>query len=284
MSRTKKPSTATPQLARKAVADLLLDNARRRHLHEVFSDFVEMAACAISNRFDQVNFAAREARYDAISKRYEPDEKKRFGEALGALTMAIEAVRFDDVLGKIFMECDLGSKFGGQFFTPFELSLLMARMTFDKDTLLRQVEEQGFITIHDPCVGGGSNVIAAAQVLEEFGIGTRQAHFSVIDVDARCVAMAYIQLSLMGVPAVVLHANTLTMEERGPAWYTPAHYLGNWSYRLRARAEARELARQVEEASSDAPVAAAAAAGQSAQFVVPDIAANDDRPAFELTG
>lgn len=55
--------------------------------------------------------------------------------------------------------------------------------------------------------------------------------------------MCYLQLSLWNVPAVVIVGNTLAMEVR-EAFYTPAHYLGFWSARLRRRdveeAEARE--------------------------------------------
>lgn len=39
------------------------------------------------------------------------------------------------------------------------------------------------------------------------------------DIDIRRVWMAYIQLSLYGIPAMVIHGNTLTMEE-WDRWYT----------------------------------------------------------------
>lgn len=49
--------------------------------------------------------------------------------------------------------------------------------------------------------------------------------------------MSYVQLSLMHVPAVIVHGNTLTLEEYSH-WYTPAHIMGGRSQRLsRARAE-----------------------------------------------
>jgi len=43
--------------------------------------------------------------------------------------------------------------------------------------------------------------------------------------------MCYLQLSLWHIPAEVIIGNTLSMEFRQKL-YTPAHYLGNWSYRL----------------------------------------------------
>jgi len=39
--------------------------------------------------------------------------------------------------------------------------------------------------------------------------------------------MAYVQLSLLGIPAVVVHGNALSLDVWG-VWYTPAHVLVGW--------------------------------------------------------
>jgi len=52
--------------------------------------------------------------------------------------------------------------------------------------------------------------------------------------------MAYVQLSLLHVPAVVIHGDTLLLEEYGH-WHTPAHMLGGWRYRLAADAPAEPV-------------------------------------------
>lgn len=44
--------------------------------------------------------------------------------------------------------------------------------------------------------------------------------------------MAYLQLSLLHVPAVIVHGNTLSPEEWSH-WHTPAHILGFWNARLK---------------------------------------------------
>jgi hypothetical protein len=49
--------------------------------------------------------------------------------------------------------------------------------------------------------------------------------------------MAYAQLTLMHIPAVVVHGNTLSLEE-SDHWYTPAHILGGWNWKLRRRFDA----------------------------------------------
>lgn len=52
-----------------------------------------------------------------------------------------------------------------------------------------------------------------------------------MDVDIRAVHMAYTQLALLHVPAVVIHGDTLSLEEYAH-WHTPAHILGGWRFRL----------------------------------------------------
>ena len=50
------------------------------------------------------------------------------------------------------------------------------------------------------------------------------------DVDLKCVYMCYLQLSLLGIPAVVIHGNSLTLEEWS-RWYTPIYVLDGWNWR-----------------------------------------------------
>ena len=48
--------------------------------------------------------------------------------------------------------------------------------------------------------------------------------------------MCYVQLSLWNVPAQVIVGDTLKWELR-EIWYSPAHHLGNWSYKLSKKSE-----------------------------------------------
>lgn len=49
-------------------------------------------------------------------------------------------------------------------------------------------------------------------------------HVTVVDLDQRCAHMAYVQFSLLPIPVVVVHVNSLTVEEYSH-WYTPAHIM-----------------------------------------------------------
>jgi hypothetical protein len=44
--------------------------------------------------------------------------------------------------------------------------------------------------------------------------------------------MTYLQLALYGVPAVVIHGNSITCEEFS-RWYTPVYILGGWVWKQR---------------------------------------------------
>jgi hypothetical protein len=230
-------SRASIRRATKAssLGGLMRQAAQRRHLWEVFSDFCEMAALSIANAVDLAQREPREARYMAIVKRYTPDELALFPQMLAALVDQMETGGPADVLGALFGELELGNADRGQFFTPYEVCRLMAGMNVDGPTLKRQVEEQGFVTVMEPACGAGAMIIAMSEAMREAGVEPqRHMHVTCQDVDSRGVHMCYLQLSLLHIPAAVVLGNTLALECR-EVWYTPAHILGGWSYKLRQR-------------------------------------------------
>lgn len=206
--------------------------AYRHSPHTVFSDCIEMAALAMSNAVDKAQWDAREARYLEIARRYNQAEINEVPKFLGELTLAFED-RAGDHLGTLFHELELHNTYKGQFFTPYDLCRMMAMMTFDEDAH-EIIGRRGFITASEPACGAGAMVIALAETMQAAGINYQQAlHVTAVDVDPRCIHMAYLQFSLMHIPAVIVHGNTLTLEEFGH-WYTPAHIMGLWDVRLRA--------------------------------------------------
>ncbi|MFN9475114.1 N-6 DNA methylase [Acidovorax sp.] len=219
---------------KKRITGLLRDNARRHRLSEVFSDFCEVAALAISNAVDIPQFKDREARYLDIVGRYEREEVERFPAMLAALTAWMECAGMADCLGELFMSLELGDSFKGQFFTPYEVSRLMAGLTLGQDAQ-GQIDAHGYLRVSEPTCGAGGMAIAMADALQSQQINYQQCmHVTAQDIDRTAVHMTYLQLSLLHVPAVVILGNTLSMEVR-ERWYTPAHILGGWGARLRNR-------------------------------------------------
>lgn len=242
--------TASSNWPARTIAQLISELAPRHGSWQVFSDFCEMAALAFSNAIDRAQFETREARYLEAIKRYRPDELARFPEMLALLTESLEA-ETTDVLGRTFHELELHNKWAGQFFTPFPICQMMAKMLLSDEADIRgKIETRGFITAQEPAVGSGAMVIALALALQEMGINyQKHLHVTAIDVDAKCVHMAYAQFALLHIPATVVHGNALTLEEWAH-WHTPAHILGGWRFRLAC--DARPQGGEPEAAGRDA--------------------------------
>jgi len=172
-----------------------------------------------------------------IVGRYKPDEVQKFPQMLAELVLALEHEP-DDVLGRTFHDLELHNKYAGQFFTPYDVCRMMAKMTLsDREDIEARIAERGFVTACEPAVGSGAMVIALAQEMKEVSINYQQnLHVTAVDVDPKCVHMAYLQMSLLHIPAVIVHGNSLSLEEYGH-WYTPAHILGGWGRKLRQKAE-----------------------------------------------
>ena len=198
----------------KELAKILRQVAERHSLWQVFSDFLAMAALSISNSMDKRQFDQREAEYMQIVGRYTKAEANLMAHCLAHVVMGLEEGH-QDFLGSLFMALELGNAWAGQFFTPYEVSLMMAKMQLAGDEPKRIIAERGFITVNDPCTGGGAMLIAAAHALLDEGLNPSQhMHVTAQDIDIKAVHMTYIQLSLLGVPAVVVHGNSLAVEQR----------------------------------------------------------------------
>lgn len=129
-----------------------------------------------------------------------------------------------DILGEIFMELDLGSKWKGQFFTPMTVCKAMADMTIaDTKNLEKIIKEKGHFTVLEPACGGGALIIALAVEIKKEGFNYQECmKVTAVDLDLKAVCMCYIQLSLLGIPAIVVHGNSLT-QETFSTWKTPMY-------------------------------------------------------------
>jgi len=190
-----------------------------------------MAAIAMHNGI--VRDEKLEAEYLQIVGRYSKEEATAFARLLGELVILLDPEPYD-VLGRLYMELELGSTHTGQFFTPPELSELMARLSYG-DALATL--DKPFVTLQEPACGAGGMVLAFVKVMLSHGYNPAErmwAHCQ--DVDRLAALMCYLQLALWNVPAVVVVGNTLALEAR-EVFYTPAHYLGFWDSKLRRREE-----------------------------------------------
>ena len=214
----------------------LLNSISNRHSNwQVFTDFIELSALAISNSVDKLHFDEREKRYLDIIGKYSHDDAMIFPQILGELIRVMqwsaEQKDFPDYLGTLFHEMEFHNKQKGQFFTPKNMADMCAEMTVGGRDFEAVIAEKGYIAMHEPASGSGVMVLALAGALAEKGYDwSTQMYVLAQDLDVRCVHMCYIQLSLYGIPAVVVNGNTLSLEEY-EKWYTPVYMLDGWYWR-----------------------------------------------------
>ena len=210
----------------------LLEKLRLNHnAFTAFSDFCELAAIAISQA---VNFDdEREENYLRVIHKYTHDESEIFPEMLACIVNEMEPAegkipRYYDVLGELFGELELTDSWKGQFFTPQVVSDMMGLMTVGECE--EAVKEKGYVSVLEPCIGGGANVIGVVNAMFQKGYNPcKQLLVKGYDLDARCIHMSYIQLSLMGIPAILQQRNSLTGQTYGDFWVTPMFVFEDWA-------------------------------------------------------
>lgn len=192
-------------------------------MYHVFKDFCEMSAISISNAVDKRYYPEREKRYFQIIKQYKPEDLNIFANILAEVVLALDE-EMDDVLGRVFMEMNLKSKWKGQYFTPVSIGELISVTMVDQ--IIETIDRKGEFTVYDPAVGGGALIIAMAKVLHERGINyQRYMKVTAVDIDIKAIYMCYVQLSLLGIDAVLWRGDSLKQEYDHEPWRTPQHIL-----------------------------------------------------------
>lgn len=213
--------------ARRQFISVFRDTARNLRRWEVFSDFITLAASELD--MARIRTPENIAFSREICAKYSESDISNLHALFGLMVCALEA-KFHDFLGAIFMELELGDDLNGQYFTPYHLQSLMAKLLMpDIDETIRR---EGFMTVSDPASGAAGMIVAYAEYLLESGYNPSEQMFgSCIDIDPIAADMAFIQLSLLGIPAEVVTGNTLTMQ-LNRVRYTPVYYINNFEKRL----------------------------------------------------
>jgi len=228
--------TCLNKVLSRAFGDKMLNNKREfikilenikpsRNTYEVFSDWLIMAAASL---YTWKKDKSVENEYLEIAKHYSKEELKKHAQLLTITVNALEE-KVQDFLGDVFITANLTNAKKAQFFTPYNISQLMAELMIGNNKLpINEV-----CKVCDPCCGSGGLLIAGAMVMKENGFNyQRNALFVGTDIDARCARMTFIQLSLLGAPAIIICGNTLSKEvfwERE----TIGYYIAGMNFRAR---------------------------------------------------
>ena len=198
---------------RKEIVKTIQEMAGRYSAYEIFTDWIRCLALAIeqatSLRRDE-EWRNREQEYTDTIKKYSDEERTKIAKMTAYLIDTLEDGP-DDVLGDVYMKADMGSKAAGQFFTPFHVSVLTAKIGLMEQIEAYKAGEMEKIEINEPACGGGAMILAAAKVLQESGVNYQNAMEVVAqDIDWKGVYMCYVQLSLLGISAICVQGDTLS--------------------------------------------------------------------------
>lgn len=266
----------------------ILNRIQGHDNYTVIRDFFEISAIAVRNNVDHVKERdSYEQRYLTIIEKYRKEDLNVFVEALGVFVGWIDKamkgdIPFRDFAGEIYMESGTSNGQAGQFFTPYHVSKLMAECNFDKDKLKAEIAEDPdrVITIAEPTCGAGGLIVAAIDVLKDAGINYSWNVFvDCGDIDARCVHMTYLTLSLLGVPAVVRRGDAL-MLDYSETWYTPAYIFAWPHFKSRLRGGKYPATPTVQEAPQEPHTAPVVEVPQVVAAPVPLMDANGQYSLF----
>lgn len=233
--------------ARRQFVSVFMDTARNLRRWEVFSDFITLAA----SELDMARIRTQEniARSREICAKYSESDISNLHALFSLMVCALEA-KFHDFLGAIYMELELADDRNGQYFTPYHVQSLLAKLL--RPEVEQTIRREGFVTVSDPASGAAGMIIAYAENLLEAGYNPSEHMFcSCIDIDPIAADMAFIQLSLLGIPAEVVTGNTLSMK-LNRVRYTPVYYLNGFEERLNSQRRIKAMLAFIREMAEEA--------------------------------
>lgn len=205
----------------KALIDAIKKLSETQGLDTVFTTFLELTAVCLRATSDPEHREADQKRYQELIQNMTPETIAAYAHMELLLYSAISENKEEpcDVLGAIYNALNLYNEWKGQFFTPDYICRFMGQIVNPVDEDI--TEENGYVSINEPACGSGAMIIGAVWAMQrkQFDYQNKSL-FVAQDIDIRCVWMTYIQAFMYRIPAVVIHGNTLTLEEWSE-WITP---------------------------------------------------------------
>lgn len=152
------------------------------------------------------------SQHDSILEKLTDQQKKWIDELNIIMGKELDLNPFQDYIGQRYMETELAEgKSKGQHFTPYQVSKMMAELSFlDKETIDQEIQEKGFYCLDDCAIGAGSLMIAILEKMKREGYNIHsQVWISGTDVSEITLLQAYIQLSLIGAAGVLCVGDTI---------------------------------------------------------------------------
>ena len=209
-----------------------------RQLWELWEDAMIMFATMLSNAVDKRYYDKREEMFKNVVSKYSAQEVQVFLKIFAEIVNQLEAEPEQDFLGDLYMQLDLGSHWHGQFFTPYNVCVMMADLQCPNEISL---DEAKAVTITDCACGGGALLIASAhsyrKKMAEIGLNAQDfVCLYAQDLSLTTALMCYIQISLQGYAGKVKIGDSLLhpmldSDNGSDIWYTPMWFSDIWQIR-----------------------------------------------------
>lgn len=218
---------------------------------QVWNDFLSLSAISMANVVPTPEKEEREEKYHSIISSYQKEEQEIFPQMLNLVVLALSDNPEQDFLGSLYHYLELHQEQKGQFFTPYHICEFMSEIQFSDTEADEMLKEKRYISVNDPACGAGAMLIAFANVARKHGINyQKHVLFVAQDIDRTAAMMCYIQMSLLGCPAIVAIGDSLAKPFPHPdneVWCTLFFYLNQWRFTSGDAGERQEDGRDMEE-------------------------------------
>lgn len=203
----------------KPIFDLIQKLSRKHGNLRVMQDFIEICSIDITAPFQD-----RRERRASLCQHYTKEELALMEKLLTTLILELDR-QPRDILGEIYMELNVANKQLGQFFTPKSIGELLAGLQNKAEDIRNAIDQQGYYKLYEPTCGSGMLIIEFVEQFKKLGFNPNyQLLVYAEDLDIKSALMTHLQLSLLGVPALIAHGDAL--EQKKFSFYaTPLYYI-----------------------------------------------------------
>ena len=227
----------------KAFLNLLPKVSNSHNPADIFRDVCRIFSLSIRGTvtISQIEKDEIEKQYQSFVSKYGNEGMSKIATLLAYTVEALE-LRRSDFLGHIYEALNATVKSFGQFLTPDSIAKMMGQVTFST----HDIEHGKIIRMDDPSCGAGALLIEAAEAY--ITNGGRQGDLLLYgeDLDATACCITYVQFSLLGYAAIVMHQDTLSMKVYEGPWYTPCYFAHGMPMRLIAEGMSEKNDEQAE--------------------------------------
>lgn len=202
------------------------------NVKEVFRSFMEVSAISIYNSL--AKDPKLEEQYMDNVKKYGKENMHHFAKCFAILVELLEK-DYQDYLGQISGELSTLDGTKGQCFTPLYMAEFIAKTTLSNNSTEKILKNPNrYLKVLEPSAGTGVFLVAIARTMMESKSNFQEKLWVVAwELDQSIFYGLYMQASIMGFSASIIHGNTL-LEEKYKEWVTPIGYVKRPSFSLKS--------------------------------------------------